>query len=351
MAQNIIPPPEGYKPAKGAAWCPYCGEEKTFVYDSYLSAVRCEGCGISTEDFYVRKYNGFFAHAEDGRKRTSKDRFEEAVKASGWKWQGRDKKASFDQAAEVELPLWEPLDLDGDCGSVPLRCPECGAYIRHGYYPATNLRCVSCGVVSNQESSRTPVRTARQDGHFCPRCGALLTRVYEEEAAYWCPSCSTWSTPGASKKALKLLEEAKLEGALKVYRKGPLPGSVLVKARQLAAECANFFEGGKCLILDGPCVFTFASDPEGGGSQQHRCRWFEQAVLPLEPALQGAYTRPYEGASDFDKEGKEALQLARKALEKPCPRCGRPFVPKNNFDRYCSDFCKKSSKKIKKSSG
>lgn len=329
-------PPEGYRPGKDAAWCSYCCGERPFAYDGYLNLVRCSGCGVSTEDFYVRKHNGFFAYAEDGKKRTSKGRFEEAVKASGRRWQRERKGTTPDRAAETGLPLWDPPD--GASGPEPLYCPECGVYVRHGYYPAVNLRCASCGAVFSQEGPGAPARTARRDGHYCPRCGALLARVCEEDAAYWCPDCSTWSTPGAGKKAMKALDEARAEaGRLKVYRKGPLPGPVLEKARQLAAaECTNF-ESKSCLVLDGPCVFASADG-------EHRCRWFEEAVLPPDPALREAYVRPYgEGAAD--KEGREALQQARKALEKPCSRCGKPFVPRNNFDRYCSDICRREARK------
>ena len=56
-------PPKDAKPSdKNKLWCPYCRDWRKFVsvqYDSNLKI--CEICGISTRDFYVRKFNNLWA--------------------------------------------------------------------------------------------------------------------------------------------------------------------------------------------------------------------------------------------------------------------------------------------------
>jgi len=67
-----------------------------------------------------------------------------------------------------------------------------------------------------------------------------------------------------------------------------LPRAVLGRVRALvAAECANFaaaLEGyprNSCLTRDAACVYF--------GGRGRWCRWFEEAVLPLDRRLQGDY--------------------------------------------------------------
>ena len=96
MASKLQPPLEGYQSAvalkKGLAWCPYCGAEKSFVWDNYLGVSRCPDCGISIEDFYVRVCNK--GQANDTNKKyfgglcndTLKNKFDKIVKASCIRW-------------------------------------------------------------------------------------------------------------------------------------------------------------------------------------------------------------------------------------------------------------------------
>ena len=54
---KATPPPEDYKPRsnKRIMWCPYCATKRRFKkHNSYR---KCEICGISDGDFYVRIYN------------------------------------------------------------------------------------------------------------------------------------------------------------------------------------------------------------------------------------------------------------------------------------------------------
>lgn len=38
-------------------FCVYCNEVMVFRKDRYLGVYRCEGCGISTKDFYIKRVN------------------------------------------------------------------------------------------------------------------------------------------------------------------------------------------------------------------------------------------------------------------------------------------------------
>ncbi len=42
---------------KGLFWCPYCKQKVMFVKDKYLGIKRCPICGISENDFHVKKEN------------------------------------------------------------------------------------------------------------------------------------------------------------------------------------------------------------------------------------------------------------------------------------------------------
>lgn len=74
--QTITKPPDGYKPKENMAWCPYCGRETLFAWDSRVDAARCSECGVSARDYYTRVLNGL-------SKDPDLDRFEHRVKSSG----------------------------------------------------------------------------------------------------------------------------------------------------------------------------------------------------------------------------------------------------------------------------
>jgi hypothetical protein len=50
-------PPKGAKLKRHEWWCPYCCKPRVFVEDSISGYKKCCICGISTADFYVKKYN------------------------------------------------------------------------------------------------------------------------------------------------------------------------------------------------------------------------------------------------------------------------------------------------------
>ncbi len=427
--QTTHNPPEGYEPSPKTrtAWCPYCGAAKEFIHDPALDTCRCSGCGISTEDFYVRGHNGFWN--EDAKRK-----FDSAVKAFGKKWSREKKKDAWeprDPGITWELPE-EKTEFH------PAACPACGESIRLAVFPLKDERCHRCGAVFSQEKpdgeAEIHVKTLS-----CRACGRLLTDRPEPGAAYGCPSCGKWTAQEGDWESEKAAREtAKTLKPFKVERKGPLPFKALEEIRKLVREeCANYESRGDSCLFKGTCVFfktpkaeerpflfkggpgkpevkrwslteetealyttslglanaglemegaelmaTYAkngviyaaqfSGPkeaiaklaalgktnlvlahpanETGEPVQdkppapHRCRWFEEAVLPLKPELAEPYRREYKGETkkELKEEAKEALLEAKKENLKKCARegCGKFFRPANNRALYCED-CRK----------
>lgn len=56
---NVSCPPD-YKAKKGYMWCPYCGTTTKTGYDAYLGCRRCLECGVTQNDYYVRRANGLW---------------------------------------------------------------------------------------------------------------------------------------------------------------------------------------------------------------------------------------------------------------------------------------------------
>ena len=78
--------------------------------------------------------------------------------------------------------------------------------------------------------------------------------------------------------------------------------------------CANYDYEQGCLLLDGPC-FMFGKWWTGGF-----CKYFREAVLPDDPALEAALT-------------------GRDISEKKCPVCGKAYIPVTS-QAYCSANCR-----------
>lgn len=72
LPYTITPRPDE-KPPRGKMWCPYEGSWQKFkigghplIPDSTLP--RCESCGISTEDYYVKTHNYLWGDKVEKRK-------------------------------------------------------------------------------------------------------------------------------------------------------------------------------------------------------------------------------------------------------------------------------------------
>lgn len=82
------PSPSGYRPKKNIAWCRYCQGETLFAWDQRLGTARCLGCGVSTNDFHIKKDNSFFSEFD-------KKRFERACRSRKWEKQEADETRLF----------------------------------------------------------------------------------------------------------------------------------------------------------------------------------------------------------------------------------------------------------------
>jgi len=92
-------------------------------------------------------------------------------------------------------------------------------------------------------------------------------------------------------------------------------------------SCANYDDNGLCLLETGPdgcrtCGYFRSTD-----YAYNRCRYFETAVLPADPALESEYRR-----------GLDALYgIVGTTPTHRCARCHEPFVKRSNSAKYCSD--------------
>ena len=86
--------------------------------------------------------------------------------------------------------------------------------------------------------------------------------------------------------------------------------------RLVVSECANFDKEYGCLPLDGDCLMLHKCWTGGG------CKYFRNAVLPLDPVLTAALSGGDAPAPDLQ----------------PCAVCGAEFVVRTN-KAYCSAAC------------
>ena len=82
--------------------------------------------------------------------------------------------------------------------------------------------------------------------------------------------------------------------------------------------CANYDKDIGCLPLDCECYML------GKCWTGAYCRYFRSAVLPLDPVLE------------------RSLTVETVAETRPCPVCGRAFLP-DGRQRYCSPACARAA--------
>ena len=106
-----------------------------------------------------------------------------------------------------------------------------------------------------------------------------------------------------------------------------LPREEKATIRKLVTKwCANYDKECGCLPLDCDCYML------GKCWTGAFCRYFREAVLPLDPVLEAALTQ--------DGPAPET---------RICPVCGRVFLP-DRRTRYCSSACAKAAR-LKKQRG
>ena len=93
--------------------------------------------------------------------------------------------------------------------------------------------------------------------------------------------------------------------------------------RLVVGMCANYEPAYGCLPLDCPCYML---NKWWTGAY---CKYFQNAVLPLDPVLEAQLT------------GKNAT-LSRKI----CPVCGAAFIPVTS-QAYCSQACQQAGNRRK----
>ena len=86
--------------------------------------------------------------------------------------------------------------------------------------------------------------------------------------------------------------------------------------------CANYDKDIGCLPLDCECYML------GKCWTGAYCRYFRSAVLPLDPVLE------------------RSLTVETVAETRPCPVCGRAFLP-DGRQRYCSPACAHAARRQK----
>lgn len=58
ISRNIaFAPPKELQLKRKEWWCPYCCKPRRFHDDDYLGVRRCDICGISDQDYWVKRYN------------------------------------------------------------------------------------------------------------------------------------------------------------------------------------------------------------------------------------------------------------------------------------------------------
>jgi len=94
--------------------------------------------------------------------------------------------------------------------------------------------------------------------------------------------------------------------------------------RRLATSmCANYDDCFKeCLLLNRACYMTYGV----AYNNSALCKYFREAVLPLNPLLAAVFSEHYE--------------------TKSCKICGTEFIPVGR-QAYCSEKCKSEGNRIK----
>ena len=92
--------------------------------------------------------------------------------------------------------------------------------------------------------------------------------------------------------------------------------------RLVKTMCANYDEKYKCLPVNGDCYMFYGY----GYTNTAMCKYFRNAVLPLNPELERVLT------------GGTVIET------KPCGLCGKEF-PLNGRQTYCSEKCAKTNRR------
>lgn len=210
---------------------------------------------------------------------------------------------------------------------VDVCCPLCGTFLRRGFYPLTGEVCSLCGTAFSRAGPGAPSVVRRPEGLACSFCGALLGKA-PPGTAVMCASCGVWVWEPGDRDAEEAARDRTRREPHRSPCGGPLRPDVLGRVRMLVRSQCSAYQGstGRC-AYGRVCVYC------GEGASAARCRWFELAVLPLDPELRAEYC---DRSPAVREDGDRADGGERGLPAKPCAACGRGFVPASNRQRYCA---------------
>ncbi|MBE3585404.1 MAG: cysteine-rich VLP protein [Thermoanaerobacter sp.] len=270
-------------------------------------------------------------------------------------------------------------------GDDMLRCPECGVVFTPAPVKGAAYQCISCGVWTAAEGDREGRETAASENRRLQkdvqarrgptRLPADVTAKVRELVRRECcnfdgadgclaldgkcvyfpgykqdekpvflgvpgnPEVGVWDL-GDGRKALyttsRVLAAAGVERGLSLM--GTYARDGFIFAVQFAGPAGEI--DALAGVDAGKEVIRLPADAAGRPVRKKvgstRCRWFEGAVLPLDPELEAASWR--RTGEVEESRGKEPLSEKEKQTRvKLCVYCGTPFTPKNNFEKYCCE--------------
>lgn len=97
----------------------------------------------------------------------------------------------------------------------------------------------------------------------------------------------------------------------------------------IQSECCNYYTGD-CAPCDSKCAQIAKMRPGGRTEEESPfvCRWFLDAVLPLDKDLQASLLAPHD--------------------LKKCEQCGAMFAGGSNSSKYCTSCAAAIQKKLKR---
>lgn len=127
-----------------------------------------------------------------------------------------------------------------------------------------------------------------------------------------------------------------IDGVMSLLQDGPpirrnRKGELYQMNRNQRKASAELIHKECCNYCDGWCLLLESIEGEPSPCVQHRCkriicRWFQNAVLPLQPELE--------------------KEIYRDTCARTCQRCGGTFHADGNHAKYCAD-CSKTVRRIK----
>ncbi len=121
----------------------------------------------------------------------------------GWDWGNNLPDPPLDSKTTIK---------EGDHMTLDITCPNCGRYVRQGFYPLINIRCERCWTVFSQDEPAAQVTIIEPLGFVCA-CGELLAKQPEPGNLYFCLACGRWQCRPGDQAAGKQLRRKRVHPA------------------------------------------------------------------------------------------------------------------------------------------